>query len=604
MISRLGFLVYLMRLVAADFGDYASFDDYYEMVVDNITYSQNYTVPRDNSELLNITDTVIHDYGTYDFIVVGGGSAGAVLASRLSEINEWNVLLLEAGGDDNDFNIIPGMINYLPTSDMNWGHLTTPQDNVCQGYGTGNRCRHHAGKVIGGSSSINGLFYTRGNPLNFDQWAELGNPGWSYEEVLPYFKKSENVAFEVDDEDYHGRDGPLVVNVTEQTPGFDELFFEAFAELGVEKVDYNGKRQLGVSKLQYSLNNNQRASTARAFLDPVLERTNLAVSLRSFVTKLYVDNSTKTVYGLEFVKNGKRFFSAATKEVILSAGVIGSPQILMLSGIGPSDHLNDLGIEVVEDLPVGNTFQDQVTYFSLIFRTNHTFYNISLREQLQLYLDNERPLTAISDIVAFVNPDETTSSRPDIEIYTIVDAPTLNSNLSQDLDVVHDIRVYVCLLNPISKGTLRLRSKDPIDRPLIDPNYLSDAQGQDIETFLKGFKYVQRLNETKAFREFHAWMDHPPAEPCDGQFERFSDDWWYCAIKNFAAATYHSVGTTRMGNSTVDSVVDAKLKVHGIGGLRVVDAGVMPVMISGHTNAPTIMVAEKAADLIKQDYNI
>ncbi|XP_060517941.1 glucose dehydrogenase [FAD, quinone]-like [Cylas formicarius] len=595
------FLAISIQLVSPAY--YDSFEDYYDMVVGNITYTQNYVLSQENSELANVTDSHLYDYGVYDFIIVGGGSAGAVLANRLSEIYTWRVLLLEAGGDDNDFTIIPTMGNYLANSEMNWAYSTTPQENICQGLGNENRCPHPAGKVIGGTSSTNGLVYTRGNPVNFDQWAELGNAGWSYEDLLPYFKKSENVAFGVKEDDYHGTAGFLSVDVTSETPGLQPAVFEAFEELGVEETDYNGKQQLGIGKTQYTLNYNKRASTARAFLDPVLYRTNLAVSLRSFITKLHINTFSKRVYAVEFVKNGKRFITRARKEVILSAGVIGSPQILMLSGIGPRDHLNELGIDVIEDLPVGSTFQDQVIFSTLVYRTNRTFFNITFKDQLELYVQNKRPLTGHSEILAFINLNETITSRPDIEIIIAVTAPTLNDTISPDLDVLHDIQFVICLVNPISKGTLRLQSRSPIDRPLINPNYLNDPEGQDLATLLKGLKYVLRLNETKAFREFRAWVDHPPAEPCDGQFERFSDDWWYCAIKNFGSSTYHSIGTTRMGNSTESSVVNSRLKVHGINGLRVVDAGVMPVMISGHTNAATIMVAEKAADMIKEDYN-
>ncbi|XP_060518082.1 glucose dehydrogenase [FAD, quinone]-like [Cylas formicarius] len=596
------FLLFLLSTTYANYG----FDEYYNMIVDNITYSQQYVVPQDNSELVNVTDSVIYDYGTYDFIIVGGGSAGAVLASRLSEINQWNVLLLEAGGNDSDFSIIPAMWNYLWNSDMNWAFSTTPQTSLCLGYGTGNRCLHHAGKVIGGSSSINALIYNRGNALNFDQWAELGNPGWSYEEVLPYFKKSENAAAGVGEDGFHGVGGPLSVDYTSETPELLPALFEAFAELGVHNIDYNGKRQLGVGSTQFTINYNKRASTARAFLDPVLRRANLAVSLRSFVTKILINDFSKSAYGVEFVKGGKRFISKARKEVILSAGVMSSPQILMLSGIGPKDHLNELGINVVKSLPVGIGLQDQVMYTVLKFKTNRTYFNVSFKEQLQLYLQNKRPLTAtgLTDILAFVNPEETTPTLPEIEIMMGVTAPTLNDSISPDLEVLHDINVVVCLLNPISQGTLRLQSNSPIDRPLVDPNYLNDPNGRDISTLLKGMKYIFKLNETKTFQEYRAWVEHPPAEPCDGQFERYSDDWWYCAIKNFGSATYHSMGTTRMGNSTNSSVVDSRLKVHGIKSLRVVDAGIMPVIVSGHTNAPTIMIAEKTADLIKQDYGL
>ncbi|XP_060518439.1 glucose dehydrogenase [FAD, quinone]-like [Cylas formicarius] len=594
------FLIFFISPICANYG----LDDYYNMIVNNITYWQRYVLPQDNSELVNVTDSTLYDYGTYDFIIVGGGSAGAVLANRLSEINQWNVLLLEAGGNDSDFSIIPAMMNYLWNSEMNWAYSTTPQSNLCLGFGTGNRCPHPAGKVIGGSSSINGMIYNRGNPLNFDRWAELGNPGWSYEEVLPYFKKSENVAFGPGKDRFHGVGGPLAVDITSKTPELQPALFEAFAELGVQEIDYNGKRQIGVGTTQYTLNYNQRASTARAFLDPVLHRTNLAVSLRSFVTKLHINKFSKRAYGVEFVKSGKRFISKASKEVILSAGVIGSPQILMLSGIGPKDHLKELGINVVKNLPVGKSLQDQVIYSVLKFKTNRTFFNVSFEEQLKLYLKNKRPLTGFSDILAFVNPEETTPTLPEIEIILGVTAPTLNDSISPDLEALHDINIIVCLLNPVSQGTLRLKSNSPIDRPLIDPNYLSDPNGRDVNTLLKGVKYILRLNETKTFQEYRAWVEHPPAEPCDGQFEQFSDDWWYCAIKYFGSSTYHSIGTTRMGNSTDTSVVDCRLRVHGVENLRVVDAGVMPIMISGHTNAPTIMIAEKAADFIKQEYKI
>ncbi|XP_060535996.1 glucose dehydrogenase [FAD, quinone]-like [Cylas formicarius] len=606
-------IVLVVFLVAVRTNDAQhNFSDLVAMISGNISAARAYTLPLDNEKLTYVNDTTLNNFGTFDFIVVGSGSAGSVVANRLTEIAEWTVLLLEAGGSDDDFTDILGFASFSYFSEKNWGYNTTPQADSCLGM-VNNQCLYPRGKVRGGCSTINGGVYARGHPDDFDEWAELGNSGWSYNEVLPYFIKSERAVFPDREEDFHGDDGYMYVDNTSETPGLEPVIFAAFEELNQTRVDYNGRNQLGVAKRQFNLKGNKRSSSSRAFLDDFQNRTNLNVSLGSFVTQILIDSSCGAAYGVEFIKHGKRYVAYASKEVILSAGVINSPQLLMLSGIGPSNGLQDLGIEVIRDLPVGQNLEDHVGYIGLFFRTNQTFYNITLVEQLQLYVQNLRPVTGgSSELVNFVNLDGT-RDRPDAEIVIGVPAPSaagvqfvfkLKDEVAEVFDTspLHDISVSILLLHPKSRGTVKLLSNNPRDFPLIDPRGFSDEA--DLETFYKAVQYVLQLNESVALKGFDASIHHPGVPSCDSLYNRFTKDWWLCSAKVLSISAWHATGTTRMGPSPVDSVVDPRLVVHGLKYLRVVDAGVIPSAVSGHPHAATVMLAEKASDIIKEDYGL
>ncbi|XP_060524828.1 glucose dehydrogenase [FAD, quinone]-like [Cylas formicarius] len=607
-IMREDLLLILLISITNGFTHYTDFNEFVESVERNISASEKYIRPTDNSKLIHVTDSNIYEFGTFDFIIIGAGAAGSVLANRLTEVEQWTVLLLEAGGSDNAFSDVLGFQSYLYNSDMNWRYNSTTQKTCCLG-GINQQCRYHRGKVRGGSSTINAAMYVRGHPEDYDRWEELGNAGWSYKDVLPYFKKSEKAVFTPRVQDSHGDNGYLFVDIPPPTPGFDPLIFGAFEELGLPKInDYNGEHVNGVSKTQFTLKKNKRCSTSRAFLDPIQHRKNLNVSLNSFVTKISIIN--KTAHGVEFVKNGRLYTAKARKEVISSAGAANSPQILMLSGIGPRKHLQDLKVPVIQDLPVGQNSQDHPLYTMLYFRTNTTFYNITLREKLILYQKNQRPLiTGPHETVIFINLQNSTH-RPDVEIVLGFQAPTeeqltsiwqLDTFYNELLDIrpQTDFIGFISQLHPKSRGSVTLKSTDPRDMPLINPNFFSDEDGYDIETMYGAIQILERLSETETFQNNDVRLVYPKVPPCDNLHERKSKQWWHCVLRQFNWFA-HQVATTSMGNDTRTSVVNSRLQVHGIQNLRVVDAGVIPEEISGHTYAPTIMVAEKAADFIKE----
>ncbi|KAJ8922414.1 hypothetical protein NQ315_004360, partial [Exocentrus adspersus] len=557
-----------------------------DMVLSNYSASANYTLPVNNEKLVQVAATEqnkVYDFGVFDFVIVGGGSAGTLLANRLSQIKSWKILLLEAGGEEDAFSDIPGAGPALYLSVMNWGYLSLPQKKACFAMDK-NECNVSRGKVIGGSSTINAKMYVRGNKADYDAWSEMGNQGWSYKEVLPYFKKTENCKIYNPDPGYRGRGGLLTVNYTEPTI-FSTVFIKAKEELGYKPVDYNGKDQIGVSQLQFTIKGNRSATGGRAFIDPIRHsRKNLNVTLKAFVTKLVIDIETNTVLGVEFINNQKK----------IPAGAINTPQILMLSGIGPKEELDRIGVDTLVDLPVGKHLEDHATFFGLNIRTNQTLFNESIEALVENYLENRRPLTAAfnTDSVSFVNVYGN-SSVPNIQQILKVPPPFFPESWRV---LNYKKRILLVLLHPKSRGSVTLRSKNPVDFPDIDYNYYD--QEEDIETMLSAIKETLKLLKTKAFRAVNANFV-PTLKVCAEQTPE-SEGYWRCLIKYWTTTLYHPVGTTRMGSSKEDSVVSSKLIVHDVKRLRVVDAGVMPKIPSGNTNAPTYMIAEKAADLIKK----
>ncbi|KAH1016651.1 hypothetical protein HUJ04_007835 [Dendroctonus ponderosae] len=594
--------------------DSSDFDEFVSEILSFINGTTTYVKPTNNDAFFgNGTDSdEALDYGTYDFIIVGSGSAGGVLVNRLTEVENFTVLLVEAGSEDPVIAKVIGLTGYLQSSSCNWGYYTTPQPNMFLA-NTDKRGTYPRGKVLGGTSTINGAVNTRGNSKNYDAWVELGNDGWSYEECLPYFKKLENAEFSEDiDRSAHGFDGPVHVNVPEDTPVLTEELINAFLELGKTEGDYNGDDQFVVSRVQVLLDYNTRSGTAHSYIRPVLNRTNLVVSLDSLATKILISDNVAT--GIEFWKNGTKYTASAEKEVILSAGVINSPQLLMLSGIGPKEELDKHDIDIIADLPVGQYFSDQIFYQGLFYKTNYTFYNNTLLENLDLWYHNKRPLTdtLTFQLITFYNVDGNSSDTPDIEI--IIPGPPnigpnygkayTNSTYAQAFDVLDeytDFAVGLYFLQPKSVGEITLASADPRDFPLINPNYFSNPD--DLETLYKAEEIARNLENTTAFQRMGVQPTILDLPDCDENYEKLSKDWWICSMQYLAAAGKHCIGTTRMGNDTQNSVVSSTLKVHGIDKLRVVDAGVIPQQISGHISTPVMMIAEKAADLIKNEYS-
>ncbi|XP_072381734.1 glucose dehydrogenase [FAD, quinone] [Diabrotica undecimpunctata] len=562
-------------------------------------------------------------YRDYDFIVVGGGSAGAVVASRLSEMSKWKVLLLEAGYDENEISDVPSLAAYLQLSKMDWTYKTEYTGRACLGMKNG-QCNWPRGKVLGGSSVLNYMLYVRGNKNDYDYWEQLGNPGWNYENVLKYFKRSEdNRNPYLSKTPYHSKGGLLTVQESPWRTPLVVAFLEAGLEMGYPVRDINGADQAGFMIAQGTIRRGSRCSTAKAFLRPVKLRKNIHIALNAHVTRVLINPTTMRAFGVEFVRNGRKQVVTAKREIILSAGAINTPQILMLSGIGPKDELTKHGIPVLRDLPVGENLQDHVAMGGLTFRINKPVSIVQDRLQafpmtMQYVMHEQGPMTTLGGVegLAFVNTYMGNRSWPDIQFHM---APaSINSDAGAKVRKVLGLTdelyntvykpiankdVYTLmplLLRPRSRGWVRLRNKNPFSPPLINANYFDHPL--DILTLVEGAKIAINISETQAFKKFGSRLHNIPFPNCR-QFEFTSDKYWECHIRTISMTIYHPVGTCKMGPTwDREAVVDPRLRVYGVGGLRVIDASIMPTIPSGNTNAPTIMVGEKGADLIKEDW--
>jgi choline dehydrogenase len=522
----------------------------------------------------------------FDYIVVGAGSAGCVLANRLSANPAHKVLLVEAGGRDlNPWLHIPvGYFKTMHNPSFDWCYETEPDAGI-----DGRRLQWPRGKVLGGSSALNGLLYVRGQPADYDCWAELGNPGWSFDDVLPYFKKSEDNQRGADH--YHGVGGPQKVSDLRLRRPIAEHFIQAATEIGIPfNEDYNGVEQEGVGYFQQTAYNGFRWSTAKSFLRPAKSRSNLTVLTRAQVTRLVMDG--KRVTGVEYQQGGRIGTADAKAEVVLCAGAINSPQILQSSGIGDPEQLKAVGVETRHALTgVGKNLQDHLQ-IRLVFKTNKRTLNDELNNPLkqmmvgiQYFLTRTGPLTLAASQVTIFTRSSDTVERPDIQFHM--------QPLSADKpgDGVHPFSAFtasVCQLRPHSRGHIAIASADPLAYPKIYPNYLSDER--DCAVAVGGIKVARRIAEAPSLRDCIV-DEHVPGR----EFQ--SDDELLDAARRYSQTIYHPVGTCKMGNDS-SAVVDHRLRVHGIEGLRVADASIMPEIVSGNTNAPTIMIAEKAADMI------
>jgi choline dehydrogenase len=522
----------------------------------------------------------------YDYIIVGAGSAGCVLANRLSANPSNRVLLLEAGGRDNSpwIHIPVGYFKTMHDPAYDWCYLTEPDAGIA-----GRRLQWPRGKVLGGSSSLNGLLYVRGQAQDYDRWAELGNQGWSFDEVLPYFKKSEDNERGADA--YHGVGGPQKVSDLRLRRPIAEHFIQAATEIGIPfNEDYNGAVQEGVGYFQQTAYQGLRWSTARSFLRPAKKRANLEILTRAQATGLVFEG--KRVTGVNFRHNGKDRSARANAEVLLSAGAINSPQILQCSGIGDPEQLQRAGVEVIHPLAgVGKNLQDHLQ-IRLVFKTNKRTLNDELNNPLkqlmvgmQYLLTRTGPLTLAASQVAIFTRSSEDVERPDIQFHM--------QPLSADKpgDGVHPFSAFtssVCQLRPYSRGHVTVTSPDPLAYPEIHPNYLSDER--DCAVAVGGIKVARRIAEAPSLRNCIVDEYVPGRE-----FQ--SDDELLEAARRYSQTIYHPTGTCKMGNDPA-AVVDHRLRVHGIEGLRVADASIMPEIVSGNTNAPTIMIGEKAADMI------
>ncbi|CAH1963642.1 unnamed protein product [Acanthoscelides obtectus] len=612
-------LVFLLTVIfcSSSCSDVEEKINYYMNVIENELANINkFGTPKDFSEYRpKDSNQEPIDHGTYDFIIIGSGSTGSVVANRLSEVNDWKVLLLDAGSHSNEFVDIPGFAQITVFSPYGWLYISEPQSKACLGT-NGKVCPLMRGRGIGGSTLINALVYSRCNPLDYDLYADIsGDLSWKYENVLKYFLKSENLNTTYPEAPinrrYHNTGGLWNVEQKPTVSVLTKTFYQANKELGFKVTDYNSPDVIGISSYQYNTKGGHRHDTGTSFVLTAINRNNLEVLTRSFAFKIEIDEN-KIARSVLFTKDGIVYRARANKEIILSAGALNSPQILMHSGVGPKIDLTSLNISVIQDLPVGNNLQDHPYLFGMLFTHNASIPDEPLAKKLADFLHGTGTLTTgfATQTLGFYHTPQHSSGVPDLEI-VLESVPKAEiskrtwywSDKTYDAMFGNNSRVmqfFVSLMHPTSAGSVKLRSTDPFQFPKIDLNFL--VNDKDVETLYEGVQLVFNFTNTQAFKFINAKFASNPLPGCE-HLDFLSKEYWYCAIRHTTQSALHLVGTCSMGKSPKDgAVVDSKLRVFGVRHLRVADASVIPAVMSGHPSAPCVMVGEKVSDDIKKEY--
>ncbi|XP_029176873.1 glucose dehydrogenase [FAD, quinone]-like [Nylanderia fulva] len=614
-------------------------NQFYNLYGNDINISNFANIFRASKGILNFLKQGEHDlnqeipettpeFGAiYDFVIVGAGTAGATIAARLSEIPQVKILLIEAGSNENLLMDIPLFAFALQLSnDINWKYQTKPSDKYCLGMNN-NSCNWSKGRVMGGTSVLNYMIATRGGAEDYDRWAEMGNEGWAYKDILKYFKKLETIDIpELRlDTIYHGTEGPMhITSPLFHTP-LAEAFLKAGEELGYPLVDYNGKdMMIGFSYMQNTIMNGIRMSSNRAYLYPIHDRKNLYVTRKSMVRKVLIDRYTKRTIGVEMIKNGRIIPVYASKEVILCAGSIKSPQLLMLSGIGPAGHLSELGIDVVRDAPVGENLMDHPFFGGLTWTVDAPvgirtldMLNPAYPYMAEYFTRRSGPfaIPGAVEAVCFIDTKhpEKRNGLPDIELAFIGSGIkgdilfSIGTGLNDQIRQIwskysnkYTWTILPILLKPKSRGRIKLLANDINVKPEIVPNYFDDLE--DIETLISGIRFALSVGQTEAMQAFDSRFTNDTIPGCEN-FNYDSYAYWECAIRTLSFTSYHYSGTCKMGpRGDPTAVVDPTLKVIDVEGLRVADASIIPEIISAHPSIPIYMIAEKLADMIKEEW--